>query len=995
MFPRLGIGAVLDFQAGTAVAQMANARRGFDQLQRAGKNLRLGMSKLQSGLPLLTMAVAGLAIPLALGAKSAMDYESAMSTVHAITLASAEDMAILDRQALDLSQTTVFTATQVANAMETLGRAGFTVQDQIAATGAALSVAAIEGLSMQESADIIAGAVRGMGLDVRTETTRVADVLALTAARSNTNMAALGESFRYAAAQARSSGIELEQLSATIGILANYNLRASMSGTGLTTMMIKLGKPSKNARGYLKNMGVAVRDLSVATYGLFPVIERLHEGFQKLTPRQKEKALPEIFGIRGMKAADALFAALDQNSGALREFDAMLRKAGGSAELMARIRLNNLGGAITILRSIMEAFAATVYKSFQVPLKVGVQYVNQFATSIVTAFRAVQEHPKDLAKALQQTTTNLAKMADLSKKAGENISGYLRPEVALAAARGVRDAIVTIKDTAISAIQLVQRGLERLGVNRWSDDFIQRAVKIAALFVAIAGAAMPVLGTVLMLSFAWKGLSMVLGGFAQMAFGVIQGGAGLVTMLGSMATGLAAAFAPILKTIPVMGIFGAKFGALLALPFLKVLAPLIIGAGIIAGAFALLRKQGESFMDTLKRIGGGVFSFFINFIRSIPSYIAAARGFFMSFRDSARAIGGEIKKALVAVGQALMPVFQGLKEVVRAAFGAIGGVIQALVVQWRAIFAALAPTVIAIFQVVVAALIPVVRVIAALYPWIIKGVGALLQVAAVVVRIAAVIAIIAVHLAGAFLVGIAHAMKALVNFIGGVVGAIRGILPHIASIGRAIGRAISGMLTWAIRAYFGMWRSILGFFGVDMDAIVDKVKSKLGEALDWIREAWNKIKNVITSIGDAIWDKMLGPIRRVAGWMATALSSMRGLGAAMGIDNLAQTVEGLRAFSEDREPVHIEGEPKSAPTTDQINQQGAENVGQAAAPMQVEVTVQSNPQFDINAVLELDGADVARAYGHHELELKDRAGIGVTPWQRQAIVVHGADPARG
>src|SRR5690606_28675336 len=107
-----------------------------------------------------------------------------------------------------LGATTKFTATEAAEAMEIMARAGFKNEEILAGVGGVLDAAAASGLEMAEVSNHVSNVLKGMGLEA-SQATRVADVLALASARTKSSIGSLGESMKNVASTARQFNIPL------------------------------------------------------------------------------------------------------------------------------------------------------------------------------------------------------------------------------------------------------------------------------------------------------------------------------------------------------------------------------------------------------------------------------------------------------------------------------------------------------------------------------------------------------------------------------------------------------------------------------------------------------------------------------------------------------------------------------------------------------------------------------------------------------------------
>ena len=300
------------------------------------------------------VAAAGALIVGGLGIKDTMttfmDFEQGLSNVQAVSQATAEELAILRDEAKRLGAETAWSAVQVTEAQTLLAQAGFTVQETIAALPGLLDMASAEGMDLADATDIAAGTLRAFGLAAE-EATHVADVLALSATATNSDIAGLGEAMKYVGPAANALGVDLEQTAAAIGMLSNANIKGSQAGTTLRAALTRLAKPSKEAADLMRSLGFNAFDSSGRMLPLHEVIANLQKSTAGLTEQQRANAMATIFG---QEAMSGMLALVEQGPEALKELTDSLYTADGAAKQMAETKLDNLAGAITILQSAVE-----------------------------------------------------------------------------------------------------------------------------------------------------------------------------------------------------------------------------------------------------------------------------------------------------------------------------------------------------------------------------------------------------------------------------------------------------------------------------------------------------------------------------------------------------------------------------------------------------------------------------------------------------------------
>lgn len=338
--------------------------RGFTRLNRAVNKFGRGLRR-AGATAAVGIGIAGAAMTNVLGAGA--DFEQAIVNVGAVSLKSRDQIAQLEQQALELGRTTKFTATQAANAMEVLSRAGFSTQEVMSATPAILSAAAASGLEIAEVADHVSNALKGMGLEI-TEAANVADVLALASSRTNSSIGTLGESIRNVASTARQLNVPFEDVVASVALLQDVGLDASVAGSAMNVMLTKMAAPSVGLQKKMRRLGISFKDAKGDMKTLPDVLQQLSAASKKVGGNfDKVAFLAELVGLRGQKAAANLATLFE--TGKLEELTKALKNAEGSAKKMADLRMNTVQGSMLLLGSAVDAVKVKIFGLNNGPLK--------------------------------------------------------------------------------------------------------------------------------------------------------------------------------------------------------------------------------------------------------------------------------------------------------------------------------------------------------------------------------------------------------------------------------------------------------------------------------------------------------------------------------------------------------------------------------------------------------------------------------------------------
>jgi TP901 family phage tail tape measure protein len=296
-------------------------------------------------------AMVGIGVAAVASTKTIADFGQAMANVAAVTEASETQLAKMRAQARELGATTRFSATEAAEGMLFLARAGFEVDQIMGGIEPTLRLAQAGAIGLGDAADISSNILQAFQLDV-SELTRVVDVMAKTTNSSNTDIRQLGDAMKLVAPISRVLGVDIEETSAFIGALSDAGMQATLAGTGLRRVMSELQAPTTATKKILKEYGIDAEDVKVSTVGLSGALQVLADKNFDAT-----RAM-EVFGQRGGPAFANAFAAF--TDGKIEDLIDQLENAAGTATKMGAIMDNTLGGAMKRALSRLQELIITL-----------------------------------------------------------------------------------------------------------------------------------------------------------------------------------------------------------------------------------------------------------------------------------------------------------------------------------------------------------------------------------------------------------------------------------------------------------------------------------------------------------------------------------------------------------------------------------------------------------------------------------------------------------
>lgn len=304
------------------------------------------------------------------------NFEQAMSSVEAATHASADEMDALRQAALDAGAQTVFSATEAAQAIEELAKAGISTADILdGALAGSLSLAAAGGIGVAEAAETAASAMTQFGLSGQ-DVEHIADLLAAGAGKAQGGVTDLSQALNQAGLVSSQMGLSLEETVGSLAAFASAGLIGSDAGTSFRAMLLRLANPTLESAQLMEDLGLSFYDAQGQFIGMEAVAGQLQTQLAGLTQEQRNAALATIFGQDAIRAASILYT---QGAAGISEWTAAVDDQGYAAETAA-IRLDNLKGDLEALGGAFETLMINLGASGDGPLRALVQALTDLVT---------------------------------------------------------------------------------------------------------------------------------------------------------------------------------------------------------------------------------------------------------------------------------------------------------------------------------------------------------------------------------------------------------------------------------------------------------------------------------------------------------------------------------------------------------------------------------------------------------------------------------------
>lgn len=390
-------------------------------------------------------ASAGITGALAASTAAGASFESQMSTVQAISQASESEMARLKALAKQMGIETKFSATEAGQGLEYMAMAGWDVDSMLAGLPGIMNLAAASEEDLGQVSDIVTDAMTAFNLEA-SRSAEFADVLAQASARSNTDVAMMGQTFKYVAPVAGALGFSIQDTATAIGLMANAGIKGEQAGTSLRAIFSRIVKPTAEVASAMERIGLSVTNSDGSMRSLDEILRDLRAGFSGLSESERASTAASLAGQEAMSGMLALVNASDEDYEKLSD---SIYHAKGAAEEMAGVRMDNLKGDVTLLKSSAEGAGIAIYEGLSEPLREGVQtgteWLNSFTESVEENLPTIRREVKSAGSVLMGFVEPVLDLGSWFLQHPEVIQGGLTGLVSalltFKAAKGITSAV--------------------------------------------------------------------------------------------------------------------------------------------------------------------------------------------------------------------------------------------------------------------------------------------------------------------------------------------------------------------------------------------------------------------------------------------------------------------------------------------------------------------------------------------------------------------------
>lgn len=424
------------------------------------KGMTGNMMKGMLGSQIITKAFSALTSAISSSVAVGMEFEAAMSQVAAISGATDAELAKLTETARHYGETTKFTATNAAEALNYMALAGWDTQQSIDALGGVLNLAASSGMELGAASDAVTDYLSAFGMEAK-QAGYMADLMSFAQARSNTTAAALADAYGNCASAMHAAGQDIETTTAMLMALANQGVKGSEAGTAMAAVMRDITQKMDKGSIKIGKTAVAVQDASGNFRDLNDIMADVSAAVSGMGTAESSAALMETFTARSIKAVNIM---LNEGMTSIDAYEQALRGSEGTAAEQSEKMLDNLQGDIQIFQSSLESLQITASESFNGVAREITQLGSEIVSSISQAGQkggidgmldeAVASIPKILPKITQLTKGVFQKLAKTVPDLVRGLVGQL-PDIISGMSDVIPDLADAIFEGAGSAIEIV------------------------------------------------------------------------------------------------------------------------------------------------------------------------------------------------------------------------------------------------------------------------------------------------------------------------------------------------------------------------------------------------------------------------------------------------------------------------------------------------------------------------------------------------------------
>lgn len=415
------------------------------------------------------------------------DYTSTISEVAAISGATGDDLRMLQDTAREYGATTIFSASEAADALKYMSLAGWDAKQSSSALGGVLNLAAASGMELGQASDMVTDYLSAFGMQAK-QSSYFADMLAYAQSNSNTTAAQLGEAYLNSAANLHSAGQDVETTTSLLEAMANQGTKGARAGTQLAAIARDITNNMEDGKIQIGDTAVAVQDAQGNFRDFTDILTDVEKATDGMGSAQKAAALSTTFTADSTKGINQILTeGMDKISG----YEDALRGSSGAAQKASDIMNDNLKGDQAEMKSAFEELQLQVYEGMEGTMRDGTQYLT--GTIIPDLTDWVPEVSENIAEGIGKIGKVVAPLVETVLKnpgavatAFASIAGGLTAFSAVNKISGIMN-LISAGDKLSESGGLIG-GIAKLGTTLAAHPWAALAAGVTAAVIAVGAA---------------------------------------------------------------------------------------------------------------------------------------------------------------------------------------------------------------------------------------------------------------------------------------------------------------------------------------------------------------------------------------------------------------------------------------------------------------------------------------------------------------------------
>jgi TP901 family phage tail tape measure protein len=312
-----------------------------------------------------------------LGIASIAEFDQQLHTLQGISGATAKQMEMLKAKAIEVAQSGKFMTQQIAEGMVNLAKSGMNVEQIMKTVSTTMNFAQAHAIDPHEAANILTQGMHSARLTID-DFEHVSDVFTKVAKTSTSTVEQMMTAFKYAAPIMTGFGYDINTIGAAVAVLSANGIDASMAGTTLRNVFMRLAAPTKEFKDDLKDAGIELSNVKPGVNGFFEILDRLKKA------NLSEADLFKLFKQRGGTGIDVLLSRVD----AMKEYKREIDNGAGATKRLTEAQDQGLVNSFLKVVASLTTFVAEL------------GYATGFTRALITFLNALHFTFNALAQAI-------------------------------------------------------------------------------------------------------------------------------------------------------------------------------------------------------------------------------------------------------------------------------------------------------------------------------------------------------------------------------------------------------------------------------------------------------------------------------------------------------------------------------------------------------------------------------------------------------------------